>query len=169
MRSHSSAGPGHAGLRRKGIAGYETLGEKGRRFLAFYRGGRSNPGLSIGVRDPAPSRLRVLPLLAFPDPGRGLLYPYPAQWGPDSEAVSLWSKEVLIRPITAAAVLFLYALSIGWIGFFSSTFLLFLAWLIAVEREKWLTIGLVSILGTLSLYVIFIVFLKVPLPKGSLF
>jgi hypothetical protein len=92
-----------------------------------------------------------------------------AQWGPDSEAVSLWSKEVLIRPITAAAVLFLYALSIGWIGFFSSTFLLFLTWLIAVEREKWLTIGLVSILGTLSLYVIFIVFLKVPLPKGSLF
>jgi hypothetical protein len=91
------------------------------------------------------------------------------QWGPDSEAVSLWSKEVLIRPITAAAVLFLYALSIGWIGFFSSTFLLFLAWLIAVEREKWLTIGLVSILGTLALYFIFSVFLKVPLPKGSLF
>jgi len=92
-----------------------------------------------------------------------------SQRGPDSEHFSLWSKEVLFRPAQAAAVMFLYALSIGWIGFFSSTFLLFLAWLILVERERWLTIGLVSILGTGSLYFIFSVFLKVPLPKGSLF
>ncbi len=91
------------------------------------------------------------------------------QWSPGSETVPLWSKEVLIRPATAATVMFLYALSIGWIGFFSSTFLLFLAWLILVEREKWLTIGLVSVLGTLALYSVFSVFLKVPLPKGSLF
>ena len=91
------------------------------------------------------------------------------QWGPDSKPVSLWGKEILIRPVTAAAVMFLYALSMDWIGFFSSTFLLFLAWLIVVEREKRLTIGLISILGTLSLYVIFSVFLKVPLPKGALF
>ena len=92
-----------------------------------------------------------------------------SQRGPDSERVSLGSKEFLLRPALAAGVMFLYALAIGWIGFFSSTFLLFLAWLILVEREKWLTIGLVSILGTVSLYIIFSLFLKVPLPKGSLF
>ncbi|HEX7371736.1 MAG TPA: tripartite tricarboxylate transporter TctB family protein [Thermodesulfobacteriota bacterium] len=89
--------------------------------------------------------------------------------GPDSEGVSLWSKELLLRPALAAGVMFLYALAMDWIGFFSSTFLLFLAWLILVERERWLTIGLVSILGTASLYLIFSLFLKVPLPKGSLF
>jgi putative tricarboxylic transport membrane protein len=92
-----------------------------------------------------------------------------SQRGPDSEHVSLWSKEFLLRPALAAGVMFLYALAIGWIGFFPSTFLLFLAWLILVERERWLTIGLVSILGTASLYILFSLFLKVPLPKGSLF
>jgi hypothetical protein len=92
-----------------------------------------------------------------------------SQWGPDSERVPLWSKELLLRPALAAGIMFLYALSMGWIGFFSSTFLLFLAWLILVEREKWLTIVLVSILGTASLYILFSLFLKVPLPKGSLF
>lgn len=91
------------------------------------------------------------------------------QRGPDLDRVSLWSKETLIRPVLAAAVMFLFALSMDWIGFFSSTFLLFLAWLILVERERWVTIGLVSILGTASLYIIFSLFLKVPLPKGSLF
>jgi hypothetical protein len=54
-------------------------------------------------------------------------------------------------------------------GFFSATFLLFLAWLILIEREKWLTVGLVSVLGTLSLFLVFTVFLKVPLPKGAIF
>ncbi len=92
-----------------------------------------------------------------------------SQRGPDSEGVSLWSKELLLRPALAAGVMFIYALAMDWIGFFSSTFLLFLAWLILVEREKWLTIVLVSILGTASLYIIFSLFLKVPLPKGSLF
>ena len=92
-----------------------------------------------------------------------------SQRGPDSERVSLWSKEFLLRPALAAGVMFLFALAMDWIGFFPSTFLLFLAWLILVEREKWLTIGLVSILGTASLYIIFSLFLKVPLPKGSLF
>jgi hypothetical protein len=91
------------------------------------------------------------------------------QLGPDSQPVSLWSKEILLRPALAAGVMFLYPLAMDWIGFFPSTFLLFLAWLIIVERERWLTMALVSTLGTASLYIIFSVFLKVPLPKGSLF
>jgi hypothetical protein len=62
-----------------------------------------------------------------------------------------------------------YAVLMGVLGFFSSMFLLFLAWLIIIEREKWLMVGLVSILGTLGFYLVFTVFLKVPLPKGFLF
>jgi hypothetical protein len=92
-----------------------------------------------------------------------------SQRGPDAERVPLWSGELLLRPALAAGIMILYALVMGWIGFFSSTFLLFLAWLILVEREKWLTIGLVSLLGTASLYLLFSFFLKVPLPKGILF
>jgi putative tricarboxylic transport membrane protein len=65
--------------------------------------------------------------------------------------------------------MFVYTILMGELGFFSTSFLLFLAWLIIIEQEKWLTICLVSILGTLSFYLVFTVFLKVPLPKGFFF
>ncbi len=91
------------------------------------------------------------------------------QLGADSRRGPLWDKHAWVRPFQAAGVMFLYSLAIGWMGFFSATFLLFLAWLILIEREKWLTVGLVSVLGTLSLFLIFTIFLKVPLPKGAIF
>jgi hypothetical protein len=91
------------------------------------------------------------------------------QLGADSHRVSLWDKHAWVRPFQAAGVMFLYSLAMDWIGFFSATFLLFLIWLILIEREKWLTVGLVSVLGTLSFFLIFTVFLKVPLPKGAIF
>ena len=89
--------------------------------------------------------------------------------GLDSKPGRLWEKGVWVRPFLAALVMFVYTVLMGELGFFSATFLLFLAWMIIIEREKWLTIGLVSIIGTLSFYLVFTVFLKVPLPKGFLF
>jgi len=92
-----------------------------------------------------------------------------ARLGADSQRVSLWGKNTWVRPSLAAAMMFLYSLAMGWIGFFSATFLLFLAWLILIERERWLTVSFVSVLGTACLYFIFTVFLKVPLPRGAIF
>ena len=89
--------------------------------------------------------------------------------GSDSKPEQLWEKGVWVRPFLAALVMSVYAVLMGELGFFSTTFLLFLAWLIIIEREKWLTVCLVSIMGTLSFYLVFTVFLKVPLPKGFLF
>lgn len=92
-----------------------------------------------------------------------------SQLGSDPKPVLLWTNHSWARPALAAAVMFIYAVFIGWIGFFSATFLLFLAWLILIEREKWLTVGLVSVIGTVGLYYIFTILLKVSLPKGMLF
>jgi putative tricarboxylic transport membrane protein len=89
--------------------------------------------------------------------------------GLDSTPGRLWERGGWIRPSLAALVMFIYTLLMGELGFFSATFLLFLAWLIIIEREKWLTIGMVSVLGTFTLYIVFTVFLRVPLPKGLLF
>ncbi len=89
--------------------------------------------------------------------------------GQDSKRTTLWHRQAWVRPSLAALVMFIYSLAMGWIGFFPATFLLFLVWLIFIEREKWKTVGLVSLLGTFSLYLVFTVFLKVPLPKGVLF
>jgi hypothetical protein len=62
-----------------------------------------------------------------------------------------------------------FTLLMGGIGFFAATFLLYLGWLILIERARWLTVGAVSVLGTLGAYVLFAVLLRVPLPKGLLF
>jgi len=92
-----------------------------------------------------------------------------ARLGPDTAPRRLWERDAWRRPGLSAVIMLLFTLLMGWLGFFASTFLLFLAWLIAVERERWLTIGAVSALGTLGAYILFAVLLKVPLPKGFLF
>jgi putative tricarboxylic transport membrane protein len=92
-----------------------------------------------------------------------------ARLGPDTVPRRLWERDAWRRPGLSAVIMLLFTLLMGWLGFFASTFLLFLAWLIAVERERWLTIGAVSALGTLGAYILFAVLLKVPLPKGFLF
>lgn len=85
------------------------------------------------------------------------------------QARPLWEKRAWTRPSLAAFVMFGYTVLMGELGFFSSTFLLFLAWLIIIEREKWKTVGLASTVGTFCFYLVFGVFLKVPLPRGILF
>jgi putative tricarboxylic transport membrane protein len=92
-----------------------------------------------------------------------------ARLGPDAVPRQLWERAAWRRPGLSAIIMLLFTLLMGWLGFFASTFLLFLAWLIVVEQERWLTIGAVSALGTLGAYILFAVLLKVPLPKGLLF
>jgi putative tricarboxylic transport membrane protein len=118
--------------------------------------------------------------LRFPGPGffpfclsvflaaLGFIY-FLARLGLDPKPEGLWGRGAWVRPFLAILVMLVYAVLMGVLGFFSSMFLFFLAWLIIIEREKWLTICLVSIIGTLSFYLVFTVFLKVPLPKGFLF
>jgi len=89
--------------------------------------------------------------------------------GKASKPGRLWERGAWVRPFLAAAVMAVYSVLMGELGFFSATFLLFIAWLTLIERESWLTIGLVSVIGTAAMYLVFTVFLQVPLPKGILF
>jgi putative tricarboxylic transport membrane protein len=92
-----------------------------------------------------------------------------ANLGADAERRPLWERGAWTRPALSAGVMLLFTLLIGWLGFFASTFLLFLAWLILIERERWIVVGAVSVLGTFGVYLLFSVLLQVPLPKGLLF
>lgn len=89
--------------------------------------------------------------------------------GVDPQAVALWGKRAWIRPTIAVIVMFGYGFLLSWLGFASATFLLFISWLLVIEREKPLTVALVSIIGTTAVYLLFSIFLKVQLPKGLLF
>jgi putative tricarboxylic transport membrane protein len=132
--------------------------------LFFFGGGAAALALRMGfgdLRHPGPGFFPfcISAILLF----LSLIY-YLTRLGPDSRPGFLWQKGAWIRPSLAALVMFVYTLLMGELGFFSSTLLLFLAW-----REKWKTIVLVSSLGTFCFYLVFNVFLKVPLPKGLLF
>jgi len=90
------------------------------------------------------------------------------QLGEDTAPISLWSGRSWRKPALAAAIMLVYALILGWVGFFPATFLLFVSWLI-MEREKPLVITLVATLGTACVYLLFTMLLQVQLPVGRLF
>ena len=87
--------------------------------------------------------------------------------GVDPQAMAFWRKRAWIRP--TIIVMFGYGFLLSWLGFASATFLLFIVWLLVIEREKPFTVALVSITVTTVVYLLFSVFLKVPLPNGLLF
>ncbi|HYH05205.1 MAG TPA: tripartite tricarboxylate transporter TctB family protein [Bacillota bacterium] len=91
------------------------------------------------------------------------------QLGKDLQKLSLWENRSWVRPLLGTVVMFVYGFLLSWLGFFSATFLLFVAWLTIVEHEKWLKVALVSVLGTTSVYILFSVLLKIQLPHGILF
>ncbi len=62
----------------------------------------------------------------------------------------------------------LYVLLIGWLGFIVSSFLFFVGWLRFINEEGWVTSLAVAALGSLSVYVVFVVLLDVSLPVGVL-
>jgi putative tricarboxylic transport membrane protein len=89
--------------------------------------------------------------------------------GRDEKPAPLWLKGAWVRPLLAVMAMFGYALFLGWLGFCAATLMLFIVWMAVIERESWLRIGLVSVIGTGFVYLLFVVLLKVSLPKGILF
>ncbi len=89
--------------------------------------------------------------------------------GKDPKIVALWEKNTWVRPLIAIIVMLAYGLLLDRLGFILDTFFLFLIWLTVIEREKPLTVALVSVLGTVVVYILFVQFLQVQLPKGLLF
>ena len=66
------------------------------------------------------------------------------------------------------AILISYAFVVGFIGFILTTFLFLIIWMAVIERLRWRTIISISIGTTVGLYLIFSLFLEVPLPRGFL-
>lgn len=89
--------------------------------------------------------------------------------GKDPKVVALWEEKTWVRPLIAIVVMLAYGLLLDHIGFLLDTFFLFVVWLTVIEREKPLTVALVSTIGTTVVYVLFVHFLQVQLPKGILF
>lgn len=85
---------------------------------------------------------------------------------PNQDQEKFFSK-LWYKPPVALGLMAIYAWAMEVVGYIISTLIFIFVWMFLIEREKWVTILLVSTLGTAVMYTLFGVFLKVPIPKGS--
>lgn len=79
-----------------------------------------------------------------------------------------WPQRTWLRPLLGVAILIFFAFVVEWVGFLITTFIFLTIWMGVIERVRWRTIISVSIGTTAALYLIFALFLDVPLPMGFL-
>ena len=80
----------------------------------------------------------------------------------------LWGAGEWGAPVIAAGIITAYAASMETLGYITSTLLFLVAWQVFVERENWVKTGIIAVVGTAAMYVLFSFLLGVPLPEGLL-
>ena len=73
---------------------------------------------------------------------------------------SLWH-----RPILSLILMVIYGWAMETVGYITSTLLFMVAWQQIIERETWIKTMIISVLGTVAMYTLFVLFLKVPIPQ----
>jgi len=74
-------------------------------------------------------------------------------------------KRMPWRPILSLGLMIVYALAMEALGYITSTVLFMVAWQQLIEREKWVKTIIIAVLGTVAMYALFSLFLKVPIPE----
>lgn len=88
------------------------------------------------------------------------------RWKKETHPKPFWSRRSWLRPLLGVVTLGLYALVIERLGFPLTTLIFLIVWMGVIERIHWLKIISISIGVTLALYLIFSLFLEVPVPMG---
>lgn len=91
-----------------------------------------------------------------------------SRWRKESHSTSFWPHRSWLRPLLGVLILGLYALVIEKFGFLLATFLFLIIWMGVIERIHWLKMVSISIGVTIMLYLIFGLFLQVPIPMSFL-
>jgi putative tricarboxylic transport membrane protein len=90
------------------------------------------------------------------------------RWEKTKSPTPFWPHRTWLRPLLGVVILILYALVIEKLGFIIITFVFLLLWMGVIERLRWKIIVSISVGTTAVLYLIFVLFLEVPLPLGIL-
>lgn len=91
------------------------------------------------------------------------IYTFNPAFQSGKEAVWHWG-----RPAAAMATAVAYTAVLERLGYIIATVLMLLVFVGVVEKQKLLRTILVAVLGTAAMYVVFAVWLKIPLPAGLL-
>ncbi|PKN26121.1 MAG: hypothetical protein CVU64_18510 [Deltaproteobacteria bacterium HGW-Deltaproteobacteria-21] len=85
--------------------------------------------------------------------------------GLEDQKKAFFQKGRWVKPSLAIGMMLMYAWAIEAAGYLTSTLSFMVAWQLLVERERWFKTALISVLGTLAMYILFSHFLKVPVPR----
>jgi putative tricarboxylic transport membrane protein len=91
-----------------------------------------------------------------------------SKWKKGTATAPFWPHRTWLRPLLGVAILIFFALVVEQVGFLITTFIFLVIWMGVIERVRWFTIISISIGTTAALYLIFALFLDVPLPMGFL-
>jgi putative tricarboxylic transport membrane protein len=86
------------------------------------------------------------------------------QWTNERTNGGTAEKRLWYRPVVSLALMVLYGWAMEFVGYITSTLIFMIAWQQIIEREKWFKTMLISLLGTLAMYALFVYLLKVPVP-----
>jgi len=86
----------------------------------------------------------------------------------DTCPAPLWEKGVWVAPVIAMVIITLYTFGLDILGYCTSTFLFLVAWQLGIVREKWVKTGVIAIVGTAAMYLLFGYLLGIPVPEGLL-
>lgn len=75
-------------------------------------------------------------------------------------------KISLKRLIITLSVLFMYSISLAYLGFFITTSLFMILLLQLLEPQRWTTTLIIAFLTSISAYLLFVTLLKLQLPIG---
>ena len=89
-------------------------------------------------------------------------------WKGDVSLAPFWPHRTWLRPLLGMVFLIFFALVVQWVGFLITTFVFLIIWMGVIERIRWRAIVSISVGTTVALYLIFRLFLEVPLPTGFL-
>ena len=95
----------------------------------------------------------------------GIVWILILQWTKERKNENSAEKRLWHRPLLSLALMVLYGLAMEVVGYISSTLVFMVAWEKIIEREKWIKTMVISLLGTLAMYALFVYFLKVPIPQ----
>ena len=75
-----------------------------------------------------------------------------------------FNREEMRNPMLAIISIFLYALTIGYVGYLLPTMALMLFWLRVIGRESWKMSAMIGVFITTLFYIVFSYLLGVPFP-----
>ncbi len=94
----------------------------------------------------------------------GIVWLLILQWTKKQGKEGPAEKRLWYRPLLSLALMVLYGWAMETVGYITSTLIFMIAWQQIIEREKWLKTIIISLLGTLAMYSLFVYLLKVPIP-----